>query len=158
MASSGAADRAREPWAVRLHNGAARVLLTVWIGSLWTIGYVVAPALFATLDDRSLAGSIAGNLFHIETRISVVCGVLLLALLWAGKGSREATTRCAWLVALMLALVVVSEWVVGPVLAEAVRGTREFAALHGVSALLYLATSLLGLALLLSWRPVSTAA
>ena len=28
--------------------------LTLWVGGLWTIGYVVAPTLFSTLADRQL--------------------------------------------------------------------------------------------------------
>ena len=33
------------------------VALTLWIGALWTVGYVVAPTLFSTLSDRALAGT-----------------------------------------------------------------------------------------------------
>ncbi|MCK5382667.1 MAG: DUF4149 domain-containing protein, partial [Gammaproteobacteria bacterium] len=29
-----------------------RILLTLWVGSLWVVGFVVAPVLFAELDDR----------------------------------------------------------------------------------------------------------
>ena len=36
-----------------------RTLLTFWIGGLWTTGFVVAPLLFAELDDRVLAGTLA---------------------------------------------------------------------------------------------------
>ena len=38
-----------------------RILLTLWVGSLWVVGFVVAPVLFAELDDRALAGSTAGS-------------------------------------------------------------------------------------------------
>ena len=48
-----------------------QLLATVWCGSLWTIGYIVAPTLFAMLEDRQLAGSIAGRLFHAEAWIGL---------------------------------------------------------------------------------------
>lgn len=127
-------------------GGAERVLLTFWVGSLWTIGYVVAPTLFATLDDRSLAGRIAGDLFQAATWISAVCGGLLL-LLWLFGRSRVRRGARFWIVIAMLALIATGEWLVGPVLAETPRGTRAFGLWHGVSALLYLSASLAGLAL-----------
>ena len=37
------------------------IAITLWIGGLWTIGYIVAPTLFYTLSDRVLAGALAGN-------------------------------------------------------------------------------------------------
>ena len=46
-------------------NVGERVLLTLWVGGLWAIGYMVAPALFATLEDRALAGNLAGLMFEI---------------------------------------------------------------------------------------------
>ena len=59
-----------------------RILVaTLWAGSLWTIGFVVAPTLFATLSDRVLAGNIAGSLFRVEAWLSIACAVLLLAYL-----------------------------------------------------------------------------
>ena len=48
------------------------LIVTFWVGSMWTVGYLVAPALFATLPERALAGSIAANLFRIEAWVSVV--------------------------------------------------------------------------------------
>ena len=33
-----------------------QLLTVVWLGSLWTVGYLVAPVLFATLPERALAG------------------------------------------------------------------------------------------------------
>ncbi|RDS97782.1 DUF4149 domain-containing protein, partial [Burkholderia contaminans] len=56
-----------------------RLLSAVWVGSLLTIGYAVAPVLFKTLE-RMTAGSVAAKLFRIEAILGVVCGVLLLAL------------------------------------------------------------------------------
>ncbi|MCE2832533.1 MAG: DUF4149 domain-containing protein, partial [Oxalobacteraceae bacterium] len=50
----------------RILPGVRVLLVTFWVGSLWTVGYLAAPTLFATLPDRALAGSIAGSLFRVE--------------------------------------------------------------------------------------------
>ncbi|MEQ1582123.1 MAG: DUF4149 domain-containing protein [Steroidobacteraceae bacterium] len=52
-----------------------------WMGSLWTICAVVATGLFAFLDDRHLAGTIAGQFFHVATWLGLVFAVLLSVLL-----------------------------------------------------------------------------
>ena len=52
------------------------LLLAVWAGSLWTVGFVVAPTLFASLGDPSLAGRLAARFFAIETWLSLVAAPL----------------------------------------------------------------------------------
>ena len=69
-----------------------RLLTVVWVGSLLTIGYAVAPVLFTSLD-RSMAGAVAAQLFRIEGLLGVVCGVLLLGL--ANVLIRRVTTAIA---------------------------------------------------------------
>src|SRR5207253_6030228 len=56
------------------------LLTVVWAGSLWTVGYMVAPTLFSVLPSRETAGLIAGQLFRTEAILGVVVGVLQLAL------------------------------------------------------------------------------
>lgn len=143
---------------------ALRVLLvTVWAGSLWTIGYLVAPTLFATLADRALAGSIAGSLFRIEAWVSVVCGLALLVLLLRDRWF-EHRRSCLVLVVLMLVCVSVGYFGLQPFMAElralaAANGgvmdeaTRSrFGMLHGVASGIYLIQSLLALGLVLRAR------
>ena len=140
----------------------ARLLLaTLWVGSLWTIGYVVAPTLFATLPDRILAGTIAGSLFRIEAWISIGCAILLAglqALQPAGEAGRQRRTL-SMLVLAMLGCTLVGYFGLQPMMAalraEAGGALMEGAArtqfgiLHGVASGFYLLQSLLGLVLLL---------
>ncbi len=56
-----------------------RLLIVIWAGSQWTVGYGVAPLLFAMLD-RDSAGRLAGRLFYGEALLGCVCGILLLIL------------------------------------------------------------------------------
>jgi glucan phosphoethanolaminetransferase (alkaline phosphatase superfamily) len=146
-----------------------RLLTVVWVGSLLTIGYAVAPVLFASLD-RMTAGSVAAQLFRIEGVIGVVCGVLLLALcnVLIRRGD-DAYRRLRWLVAGMLVCVLVGYFALQPFM-DALRiaaqeaGTdighsvyaSRFGMLHGVSSLFYLIESLLALALV--WKLPTAAA
>ena len=128
---------------------AERVLLTFWVGGLWTTGFIVAPLLFASLEDRVLAGTLAGQLFTIMSYASLLCGSLLLSLHWAG---RQAGGFLRWrplVICLMLLLVVAGEFLLGPLLAqlrnEGLSGGTRFGQLHGIASALFLMNCVLGL-------------
>ncbi|EGD03597.1 hypothetical protein B1M_15650, partial [Burkholderia sp. TJI49] len=91
-----------------------RLLSTVWVGSLLTIGYAVAPVLFKTLE-RMTAGSVAAQLFRIEAIVGVVCGVLLLALSnqQVRRGGDEYR-RVRWVVAAMVVCVLIGYFALQP--------------------------------------------
>ena len=140
-----------------------RLLTVVWIGSLLTIGYAVAPVLFTSLD-RVTAGAVAAQLFRIEGVIGVVCGVLLLALcnVLVRRGG-DAYRRLRWLIAGMLVCVLVGYFALQPFMnalriAAQEAGTdvghsvyaSRFGMLHGVSSVFYLIESLLGIVLV--WK------
>ena len=55
-------------------------LAALWWGSLSTIGFGVVPMLFVHLPTPANAGAMAAKLFTAQTWVSVVCGLLLLAL------------------------------------------------------------------------------
>ena len=136
------------------------LLVTFWVGSAWTIGYVVAPLLFATLTDRAQAGTLAGLFFKAEAWISLICGASLLAILWA---ERENPTRILQikLVIVMMLCAVIGYFGLQPYMAElraiaaqsggimddAMR--TRFGVLHGVASVIYLLHSLLGVGLVL---------
>jgi hypothetical protein len=134
------------------------VVVAVWAGSLWTIGLVVAPTLFAVLDDRALAGRIAGVLFSHGAWISIGCAAYFLLFRLVRFGGGAFRQAVVWVALLMLALTLVGRFGVQPILA----GLREqalakeivesvfrerFGTWHGVSSVLYLLQSLLAIAL-----------
>jgi hypothetical protein len=131
--------------------GVERVLLTLWVGGLWVAGYVVTPALFATLDDRQLAGQLAGQVFSYINYIGLTAGGFLLI---SGL-TRMGKTWRSWVLAVMLVLVIVGGFVLQPMLMELKTGglvagseqATQFGRIHGLSSLLYLINSLLGLLL-----------
>lgn len=137
------------------------VLQTLWVGGLLIVGYMVAPVLFGSLDDRRLAGELAGHMFSAINIIGLVCGAYLLlrcALIVKGRFVRTARV---WALVLMLILIAVAMFVLQPMMQElkAVGITpgsdaaSQFGRLHGVSSVLYLVTSLLGLYLVVGKKP-----
>jgi hypothetical protein len=134
-----------------------RLLVAVlWAGSLWAVGYLVAPTLFATLSDRVLAGTIAGSMFHAMALLSLGCGLAMMLLLWRATpgwdGKRRRTVLA--IIVLMVMCTVVSHFGLQPMMAElraaaGPSGVMESAAkgrfgmLHGISSGIYLIPSLL---------------
>lgn len=56
------------------------IAVTLWVGGMWAIGFIVAPLLFSRVPDRALAGLIAGKLFTYIAFIGIACAVYLLIL------------------------------------------------------------------------------
>lgn len=139
------------------------LIATAWVGSLWTVGYLAAPALFATLQDRVLAGMLAGTLFRIEAWLSVACAVALALLLRVAGSEVRSRAMCFWLIGGMLACTLAGYFGLQPfmsALKEAAGsagvmesgGRAQFAMLHGIASVLYLVESVLGVALILKIR------
>ncbi|HCE10009.1 MAG TPA: DUF4149 domain-containing protein [Oxalobacteraceae bacterium] len=143
---------------------AARLIAVLWVGSLWTVGYLVAPTLFATLSDRVQAGTIAGSMFRVEAWLSIFCAIVLIVLLRSRSSASRNGRRMQVLVFSMLAATLVSHFALQPLMAslrEAAGPTgvmapdvkMQFGILHGISSAIYLLESLLGVALLLALDP-----
>lgn len=139
----------------------ARLLVIVlWAGSLWTVGFLVAPTLFGTLSDRALAGMIAGSMFRNQAWLSLACGCLVLAL----SGGLDDKTRKSvrGLAVAMLVCLGVGYFGLQPMMASikaaAPGGVMDAAArskfgmLHGASAVFYVAQSVLAAVLVVRNR------
>lgn len=131
-----------------------------WIGMHATVGYVVAPALFANLE-KMKAGDIAGQLFHAVSYCSFACCAVLLAMGFAAAPGFARKARF-WLLSACAALVAVSEFLLTPVIEALKKGTRDalllrafpvdsFAAWHGASQAAYLLTLIVLLAHFWLW-------
>lgn len=132
------------------------ITITLWVGGLWAIGYLAAPILFSSLGDRQLAGLVAGKLFSWIGWFGLGSSVYLLIFLFARMGSRFFRSTVFWLVLLMGLLAAASQFGIQPLMAqlkadalprevmESVLRDR-FATWHGISSILYLIQSLLGL-------------
>ena len=134
-----------------------RILLTLWVGGMWTVGYIVAPTLFGVLDDKQLAGFIAGHLFTTMSYIGLVCGGLLLLGNLYREGMKHKTN---YILLLMLVLVSIGQFVLQPMMVELkaqglVAGSTaaaNFGKLHGISSILFMINSIAGFILVI--KPV----
>jgi hypothetical protein len=132
------------------------VAITLWVGGLWAIGYIAAPVLFSSLGDRQLAGLVAGKLFSLIGWVGLGSAAYLLLFLLVRQGGQVFKGAVFWLVLSMALLVAASQFGIQPLMAQLKADAlpREvmasvlrdrFAAWHGISSILYLVQSLLGL-------------
>ncbi len=134
-----------------------RILLTLWVGGMWAIGYVVAPTLFSLLE-KTVAGHVAGQLFTIMSYIGLVCGSLLVVGTISRAGASVTQNWVFWVLLVMLVIILIGQFVLQPMMAE-LKATgltelnrSEFGKLHGVASVLFLINSLLGLSLVISQK------
>lgn len=141
----------------------ADLCITLWVGGMWMLGYVVVPMLFKLLPDRMLAGRVAGELFTLLAFIGMTSALYLLLyqLRQLGRAAlRDASFRIA---AAMLLLVLFGQFVLQPILADLkLQATpldvmvspfaTQFRNWHAVSGIVYLLQSLLGIALVIYWH------
>ena len=143
-----------------LTEGIYAIALTLWIGGMWAIGYIVAPTLFHALPDRALAGMLAGKLFTLMACVGVGCAIYLLLFRMVRFGGACFKHGVFWVVLVMLVLTLAGEFGVQPILAslkdQALPSSvmasvfrDRFVAWHGVASVLYLIESVLGV--LLVW-------
>jgi hypothetical protein len=141
----------------------AALSIALWVGGMWMLGYVVVPVLFKMLPDRQLAGMVAGQLFTLLTCIGIVCALYLLIYQLQQSG-RAAVLGAPFLITVaMLLLVLIGQFVLQPILADLKLQAMpldvmksayasRFTVWHGVSSILYLIQSLLGIALVVGSR------
>jgi hypothetical protein len=134
-----------------------RTLLTFWVGGLWTTGFVVAPLLFAELDDRALAGSLAGAIFHVTAYAGLACAACLLVIAWLMRGRRRFFAWQTWVILAMLAFTAIGEFLLAPWIAElrmaGLTQSARFTQAHGLASGVFLVNCVLGLVLVSSARP-----
>lgn len=138
------------------------IAVTLWVGGLWVIGYLVAPTLFNTVDSAT-AGTIAGKLFRLIAYVGFGCGIYLLIFRLWRFGFAALKQGFFWIVLVMLLLTAASYFGVQPIvlalkdqvaqkeIVESVFRER-FRTWHGIASILYLIQSLFGVALVVLQR------
>lgn len=142
----------------RLPDLLALWALSLWVGGLWAIGYLAAPMLFYSLSDRMLAGMLAGKMFAGIAWIGMACASWLILFRFVRFGGAALKQSYFWIVMLMFLLTLAGHFGIQPILAQLKEAALpkdvmqslfrdRFATWHGVSSVVYLIQSLLGLAL-----------
>lgn len=140
----------------KLAEGAYFAVLTLWVGGQWVVGYLVAPILFHQLESRQLAGELAGKMFYGMGSLGLLISAYILLFLTIRWRGRVIKRGIFWLVVLLAVLTAISIFGTQPLMAqlkadalprevmESVLRDR-FATWHGISSILYLVQSMLGL-------------
>ncbi|GAV19843.1 hypothetical protein MMIC_P0801 [Mariprofundus micogutta] len=144
-----------------IRMGSVRLCLALMLGLLVVPGYVVAPVLFAKAGSVSLAGSLAGDIFHLANMAIIFLAAAVLVFWLRMQKSGALIGRLRWILLLLLAaLIMGNEFAVSPVLADlkAQLGPMDqvaddnpqrklFGMWHGISALIHLVAAISAAAL-----------
>lgn len=143
---------------------AARLLVAVlWAGTLWALGYVAAPAVFAAVPSM-VAGDVVASLLNRLGWVSAGCAALMLVLVRLSTDLDAARRRFLNLLVLAMLACALVMWVgLQPAMAQmrelaGAGGVRaspywtQFAVMHGVSQLFHVVESVLAAILVLKSR------
>lgn len=157
------ADNKTPSLTARVADGAAALATTLWVGSMWGIGFLAVPVLFQAQPDKMLAGMLAGKMFTLVAYTSIACAAYLLAYIASRAAGRTLRLPAFWIVAAMLLLTLIGEFALQPQMA-ALKAlalpndvmhsayAARFDLLHKIATALYIAKSLFGAALVLKGR------
>jgi hypothetical protein len=138
------------------------IVITLWVGALWMTG-LTAYVLFDNMQDKQLAGSLAGKLFTIVSYIGMVSAFYLLIQRLLDYGTGALKQSYFWAVFVMLLLILAGHFGIQPILAQlkidalannitqSVFASR-FKTWHGVASVAYLLQCLLGFVVVLRAR------
>ena len=161
------------PLTLRLAERAYVLGLSLLVGAQCAVGYLVAPTLFAVVPERSLAGTIAGAIFaRLGWAALAGYAVLLVLQLWLHRGAAGMPRWPRLALVGMLVLTAIGHLWLRPWIAavrEQVQAgggfelapaelRARFGMLHGASSLVFLAVTLLGVALLFRLREAQRSA
>lgn len=141
-------------------DGLAILLASAWVGGMWMAGYIAAPVLFQSLQDKALAGMLAGRLFAAVAYLGMVCAVYLLLFQYNTHGKKVLGHKVFQIILVMLLLAILGHFGLQPLLAELKAQALpqyvmdspyadRFKFWHGAASIVYLIQSLFGASLLL---------
>jgi uncharacterized membrane protein SirB2 len=138
------------------------IIITLWVGALWTTG-MSAYVLFDSLQDKQMAGMLAGKLFNVVSYIGLGSAFYLLIQRLTQYGTAALKQAFFWAVVVMLLLVLAGHFGIQPIL-ESLKSQAlpadvmqsvfadRFRNWHGVASMAYLFECLLGLVVVLKSR------
>ncbi len=130
------------------------IIITLWIGALWSAG-AAAYALFDTLQDKQLAGQLAGKFFNYVSYLGLFSAFYLLIHRLLRFGTVVLKQEFFWAVFVMLLLVLAGHFGIQPLLAQFKADAfpsdvmqsvfaNRFRTWHGVASIAYMLQCLLG--------------
>ncbi len=141
-------------------NRSCALLTSLWLGMQVMAGYVAAPILFERLGKQE-AGNIAGVLFSINNYFGLLAWIVAWLVVRSNQNRSFSDNGkvAPKFIILLLLLTASNQFLISPVIAAHKTGTANwllsllggsFGMWHGISSIIYLVCSVLGLGLL--WR------
>jgi hypothetical protein len=138
------------------------IVITLWVGALWMTG-LSAYLLFDTLQDKQMAGRLAGRLFMVVSYIGMASAFYLLIQRLVEFGTTALKQSYFWAIFVMLLLVLAGHFGIQPLLAQLKTNAMpndvmhsvfasRFSTWHGVASVAYVVECLLGFVLVLRVR------
>lgn len=138
------------------------IVITLWIGALWATS-ATAYVLFDTLQDKQLAGQLAGKFFNYVSYLGLFSAFYLLIHRLFSYGTLALKQAYFWAIFVMLLLVLAGHFGIQPILAQLKANALpadvmqtvfadRFRAWHGVASIAYMLQCLLGLVVVLRAR------
>lgn len=138
------------------------IIITLWVGALWMTGFS-AYLLFDTLQDKQMAGRLAGRLFLVVSYIGMASAFYLLIQRLVEFGTAALKQSYFWAAFVMLLLVLAGHFGIQPLLAQLKTNAMpndvmhsvfasRFSTWHGVASVAYVVECLLGFVLVLRVR------
>lgn len=138
------------------------IIITLWVGALWMSG-LSAYLLFDTLQDKQMAGRLAGKLFLVVSYIGMASAFYLLIQRLVEFGTSALKQAFFWATFVMLLLVLAGHFGIQPLLAQLKANAlpndvmnsvfaSRFSTWHGVASVAYVVECLLGFVLVLKVR------
>ncbi len=143
-------------------NRLSLIIIALWAGALWATG-ISAYVLFDSLQDKQLAGMLAGKLFTVVSYIGLASAFYLLIVRLVQFGTPALKQLFFWVVFLMLLLVFAGHFGVQHILeglkAQALPAdvmqsvfADRFKTWHGIASIAYLFECLLAIVMVLKAR------
>jgi hypothetical protein len=144
----------------KLPQYCSAIATTAWVGTLWAVGYLAVPILFHAQPDRQLAGLVAGQMFYALGYVGLFAGTYLLLYRLFMSGKAALRESLFLVIAVMLIISLLIQFGIQPLMADLKSQSlpldvmhSSFADLfkmwHGISSILYLIESLLGVLLVI---------
>lgn len=138
------------------------IIVTLWAGALWMTG-ISAYVLFDSLQDKQMAGMLAGKLFTVVSYVGMVSAFYLLIHRLVQDGTMALKQAFFWAVFLMLLLVLAGHFGIQPILeglkaqafpADVMQSVfaDRFRNWHGVASIAYVIECVLAIVMVLKAR------
>jgi hypothetical protein len=143
-------------------NKLSLIIIALWAGALWMTG-ISAYVLFDSLQDTTLAGSLAGKLFTVVSYLGIASAFYLLIHRLFDYGTPALKQMFFWVVFLMLLLTLAGHFGIQPVL-ESLKAqafpadvmqtvfANRFKTWHGIASVAYLMECFLAVMMVLKAR------